>query len=124
MSLFNKAASLQVFEFCEFLRITFLQNTFDDCFCYLKTIYLLNIKKLIVFISRGCYLKSINIKRNPKSKHKLIKQTRLVFSQLFDLHENLGNLKEKPTRKTYFSREKRRLTPRCYAPLSNNCPNL
>ena len=54
----------------------------------------------MVFISRDCYLKSINIKRNPKSKRKLIKQTRLVFSQFLDLHENLGNLKEKPTRKT------------------------
>ena len=39
---------------------------------------------------------------------------RLVFSRFFDLRGNLGNVKEKPTRKTCFSREKKRLTPRIY----------
>ena len=37
---------------------------------------------------------------------------RLVLSQFLDLCGYLGNGKEKPTRKTCFSREKKRLTPR------------
>ena len=32
---------------------------------------------------------------------------RLVFSRFFDIRGNLGNVKEKPTRKTCFSREKK-----------------
>ena len=39
---------------------------------------------------------------------------RLVFSRFFYLHGNLGNVKEKPTRKTCFSRENKRLTLRIY----------
>ena len=39
---------------------------------------------------------------------------RLVFSRFFDLRGNLLNVKEKPTRKTCFSREKKRLAPRIY----------
>ena len=39
---------------------------------------------------------------------------RLVFSRFFDIRENLGNVKEKPTRKTCFSCEKKRLAPRIY----------
>ena len=34
---------------------------------------------------------------------------RLVFSRFFDIRGNFGNVKEKPTRKTCFSREMRRL---------------
>ena len=41
-------------------------------------------------------------------------QIRLVFSRFFDLRGNLGIVKEKPTRKTCFSHEKKRLTPRIY----------
>ena len=41
-------------------------------------------------------------------------QTRLVFSRFFDLLGNLRIVKEKPTRKTCFSREKKRLAPRIY----------
>ena len=37
---------------------------------------------------------------------------RLVFSRFFYIRGNLGNVIEKPTRKTCFSREKRRLSPR------------
>ena len=44
---------------------------------------------------------------------------RLVFTRFFDSHGNLGNVKEKPTRKTYFSPEKKRLTVRIY--LANFC---
>ena len=43
------------------------------------------------------------------------KNTRVVsidVSRFLDLCGNLGNGKEKPTRKTCFSREKKRLTPR------------
>ena len=36
----------------------------------------------------------------------------LVFSRFLDLRGNLGIVKEKPTRKTCFSREKKRLAPR------------
>ena len=36
-------------------------------------------------------------------------RNRLVFSRLFDICGNLGNAKEKPTRKTCFSREMKRL---------------
>ena len=32
----------------------------------------------------------------------------------FDIRGKLGNAKEKPTRKTCFSREKKRLAPRIY----------
>ena len=39
---------------------------------------------------------------------------RLVFSRFLDLCGNLGNVIEKPTRKTCFSREKKRLTQRIY----------
>ena len=39
---------------------------------------------------------------------------RLVFSRFFYLRGNLGNVNEKPTRKTCFSRKKKRLTPRIY----------
>ena len=38
---------------------------------------------------------------------------RLVFSRFLDLRENLGIVKKK-TRKTCFSREKKRLAPRIY----------
>ena len=41
-------------------------------------------------------------------------RVRLVFSRFFDIHGNLGNVKEKPTRKTCFSREKKRLALRIY----------
>ena len=34
---------------------------------------------------------------------------RLVFSRFFDIRRNLGNAKEKPTRKTCLSREMKRL---------------
>ena len=34
---------------------------------------------------------------------------RLVFSRFFDFRGNLGNVKEKPTRKTCFCREMKRL---------------
>ena len=39
---------------------------------------------------------------------------RLVFSRFLDLRGNLGIVKEKPTRKTCFSREKKSLAPRIY----------
>ena len=39
---------------------------------------------------------------------------RLVFSRFLDLWGNLGIVKEKPTRKTCFSREKKRLAPCIY----------
>ena len=39
---------------------------------------------------------------------------RLVFSQCLNLRGNLGIVKEKPTRKTCFSREKECLAPRVY----------
>ena len=39
---------------------------------------------------------------------------RLVFSRFFDIRGNLGNAKEKPTRKTCFSREMKRLALRIY----------
>ena len=39
---------------------------------------------------------------------------RLVFSRFIYIRGNLGNVKEKTTRKTCFSREKKRLAPRIY----------
>ena len=39
---------------------------------------------------------------------------RLVFSRFFYICENLGNVKEKPTRKTCFSRKMKRLALRIY----------
>ena len=39
---------------------------------------------------------------------------RLVFSRFLNLSGNLGIAKEKPTRKTCFSRERKRLAPRIY----------
>ena len=39
---------------------------------------------------------------------------RLVFSRFFYIRGNLGNVKEKPTRKTCFSREIKRLALRIY----------
>ena len=39
---------------------------------------------------------------------------RLVFSRFFDIRRNLGNVNKKPTRKTCFSREKKRLALRIY----------
>ena len=44
----------------------------------------------------------------------LLVALRLVFSRFFDIRVNLGNVKEKPTRKTYFSREMKRLVLRIY----------
>ena len=41
-------------------------------------------------------------------------RARLVFSRFFDIRGNLGNVIEKPTRKTCFSHEKKRLAPRIY----------
>ena len=58
---------------------------------------------LIYGILRGCY-------ENEKNKY----ITRLVFSRFFDIRENLGHIKEKPTRKTCFSRETKRLGLRIY----------
>ena len=46
--------------------------------------------------------------------------TRLVFSRPFDIRGNLGNVEEKPTRKTGFSRERKRPAPRTYAPTRQN----
>ena len=40
--------------------------------------------------------------------------TRLVFSRFFDIRGDLGNVKEKPTRKTCFSREMKHLALRIY----------
>ena len=42
------------------------------------------------------------------------KPPRLEFSRFLDLRGNLGNVEEKPTRKTCSSREKKRLAPRIY----------
>ena len=39
---------------------------------------------------------------------------RLVFRRFLDLCGSLGIVKEKPTRKTCFSREKKGLAPRIY----------
>ena len=39
---------------------------------------------------------------------------RLAFSWFLALRRNLGNIKEKPTRKTFFSGKKKRLAPRIY----------
>ena len=36
-------------------------------------------------------------------------RSRVVFSLFFDIRGNLGDVKEKPTRKTRFSREMKRL---------------
>ena len=49
-----------------------------------------------------------------QTRPSVLKQRRLVFSQFLDLRGNFGNVKEKPTRKTCFSREKKRLTLRIY----------
>ena len=51
----------------------------------------------------------------PSFCNKLVPESdRLIFSRFLDLRGNLGIVKEKPTRKTYFSREKKRLPPRIY----------
>ena len=42
------------------------------------------------------------------------KLIRLVFSRFFDICGNLGNAKEKPTRKTCFLREMKRLALHIY----------
>ena len=44
---------------------------------------------------------------------------RLVFNRFFSIHENFRNAKEKPTRKTCFFREMKRLALRIY--LSKFC---
>ena len=61
-----------------------------------------------------------------KNKHQSTKQNifselasvydpvRLVFSRFFDIRGNLGNVKEKPTRKTFFSCEMKRQALRIY----------
>ena len=49
-----------------------------------------------------------------KIKTKIILKSRLVFSRFLDLHGSLGNVKEKPAKKTCFSREKKRLALRIY----------
>ena len=41
-------------------------------------------------------------------------KSRLVFSRFLDLRGNLGIVKEKPTRKNCFSREKKRAASRIY----------
>ena len=41
-------------------------------------------------------------------------KTRPVFSQFFNLRGSLENVKEKATRKTFFSREMKRLAPRIH----------
>ena len=51
----------------------------------------------------------------------LVMLIRLVFSRFLDLRGNLGNVKEKPTRKTCFSREKKRLAPRTSTHLAKFC---
>ena len=38
------------------------------------------------------------------------RSSRLVFGRFFDLRGHLGNVEEKPTRKSCFSREKKHLT--------------
>ena len=54
-------------------------------------------------------------KKSVKKNHDKINIThRLVFSRFFDIRRNLGNVKEKPTRKTCFSREMKRLALRIY----------
>ena len=45
---------------------------------------------------------------------KLSIYSRLVFSRFFDIRGNFGNVKEKPTRRPCFSREKKRLALRIY----------
>ena len=40
--------------------------------------------------------------------------SRVLFSRFWDFCGNLGNVKEKSTRKTCFSREMKRLAPRIY----------
>ena len=69
-----------------------------------------------------------------KNKHQSTKQNifselasvydpvRLVFSRFFDIRGNLGNVKEKPTRKTCFSREMKRLALSIY--LAKFCISL
>ena len=47
---------------------------------------------------------------------------RLVFSRFFDLRGSLRIVKEKPTRKTCFSGEKKRLAPRIYK--AKFCPTV
>ena len=54
-----------------------------------------------------------NISNFHLAKNKKPRTTnRLEFSRFLDLRGNLGNVKEKPTRKTCFSRGKKRLATR------------
>ena len=91
-SLFNKAVGLQV---CNFIKKRLEHRCFPMIIPkFLGTPILKNIcKQLILFIQMIC---------------------RLVFSRFMELRGNLGIVKEKPTGKTFFSREKKRLAPRIY----------
>ena len=53
--------------------------------------------------------KTLHIEENSDSR-----LVRLIFSRFFDIHRNLGNVKDKPNRKTCFSREMKRLAWRIY----------
>ena len=93
---FIKLQAFRPVNFVNVLRIPFLQNIFGRLHLllyrnFLERIFSTGKTKKVFLISRGYYLKSINNKRNTKSKRKFLKQTRLVFSQFLDLHGNLGN---------------------------------
>ena len=51
---------------------------------------------------------------NTLTLSKFFSENRLVFSRVFYIYGNLGNVKEKPTRKTYFSCEMKRQALRIY----------
>ena len=67
--------------------------------------------------SRGVDVKDAVTDMRYFARRKLFRSlahSRLVFSRFLDLRVNLGSVKEKLTRKTYFPREKKRLAPRIY----------
>ena len=80
------------------------------------------------FVLKSNCTSALQLKRSRKSSKSAVKGfsgeynilffkydiARLVFSRFLDLRGNLGIVKEKPTRKTCFSRKKKHLAPRIY----------
>ena len=63
--------------------------------------------RLLLYISNCISKTHANIENRRQNEY----VNRLVFCRLLDLRGNLGIVKEKPTRKTCFSHEKKRLAP-------------
>ena len=101
--------------FAKFSKTPFYRPPLDDCFWLFRaTLLKLDTVNSVWKTSYEYSLsRNTNLRSTVQVRHFFF-QHKLVFSRFFDIRGNLGNVKDKPTRKTCFSPEMKRQALRMY----------